>query len=90
MSLILTWMHWKAFLILTPNYLLKKEDAICQKQDNFKGLMWFAFTNNFANWHILKTDHFQNAIGQETLTGLDQPKKKEKSNKKLKSGKLTT
>jgi cell fate regulator YaaT (PSP1 superfamily) len=20
----------------------------------FKGLMWFAYTNNFANWHVLK------------------------------------
>jgi hypothetical protein len=31
----------------------RKGDAICQKQDIFKGLMWF-YTNNFANWHILK------------------------------------
>jgi hypothetical protein len=31
----------------------EKGDAICQKQDIFKGLMWFAYTN-FANWHILK------------------------------------
>ena len=32
----------------------EKGDAICQKQDIFKGLMWFAYTNNFANWHVLK------------------------------------
>lgn len=92
-------------------------DAICQKQDIFKGLMWFAYTNNFANWHVLKIDQvneiiaenkekrkvasledyaleeekepqqdFNNAMGQESLTRFDQPKKKKRPNKKRKEG----
>jgi len=87
-------------------------DAICQKQDIFKGLMWFAYTNNFANWHVLKIEqvreivainkekkkvssledfaveiiqepetNFNNAMGQESLTRFDQPKKKKHKNK---------
>ena len=90
-------------------------DAICQKQDIFKGLMWFAYTNNFANWHVLKIEKvkeiiaenklknkvssledfaieiiketekdFNNAMGQESLTRFDQPKKSKKTNKKHK------
>lgn len=97
--------------------LTEKGDAICQKQDIFKGLMWFAYTNNFANWHVLKIDQvkeiaaenkqgnkvasledfavevaqtiekdFTNAMGQESLTRFDQPKKKKKPNKNRKSG----
>jgi len=89
--------------------LTEKGDAICQKQDIFKGLMWFAYTNNFSNWHVLKIDQikeimaenkqgkkvasledfaedltpvvekdFNNAMGQESLTRFDQPKKKKK------------
>ena len=77
--------------------------------------MWFAYTNDFANWHMLKIEqvneiiaenklknkvasledfaievvqepekHFNNAMGQESLTRFDQPKKKNKSNKKRK------
>ncbi len=92
----------------------EKGDAICQKQDIFKGLMWFAYTDNFANWHVLKIDqvkeiiaqnkqkirvsaledfaeeiitepeaNFNNAMGQESLTRFDQPRKK-KNNKKRK------
>jgi cell fate regulator YaaT (PSP1 superfamily) len=95
----------------------EKGDAICQKQDIFKGLMWFAYTNDFANWHVLKIEqvkeilaenklknkvpsledyaieitvepekHFNNAMGQESLTRFDQPKRSKKSNKKRKSG----
>jgi hypothetical protein len=93
----------------------EKGDAICQKQDIFKGLMWFAYTNDFANWHVLKIEHvkeiiaenklknkvssledfaleivaepekdFNNAMGQESLTRFDQPKKKKKSNRNSK------
>lgn len=93
----------------------EKGDAICQKQDIFKGLMWFAYTNNFANWHVLKVEQvneiiaenkqkkrvsaledyalevtqepekdFNNAMGQESLTRFDQPKKKKRPNKKRK------
>ncbi|MEZ4876156.1 MAG: regulatory iron-sulfur-containing complex subunit RicT [Flavobacterium sp.] len=40
----------------------EKGDAICQKQDIFKGLMWFAYTDNFANWHVLKIEHVKEII----------------------------
>ena len=77
--------------------------------------MWFAYTNNFANWHVLKIDKvkeiiaenklknkvssledfaieiiqetekdFNNAMGQESLTRFDQPKKSKRNNKKPK------
>jgi cell fate regulator YaaT (PSP1 superfamily) len=93
----------------------EKGDAICQKQDIFKGLMWFAYTDNFANWHVLKIESvreivelnkdkkripaledyaletaaepekdFNNAMGQESLTRFDQPKKKKKNTKRKK------
>jgi cell fate regulator YaaT (PSP1 superfamily) len=90
----------------------EKGDAVCQKQDIFKGLMWFAYTDNFANWHVLKIEQvreivaenklkkrvssledyaveisqepvvdFNNAMGQESLTRFDQPKKKKNKNR---------
>jgi len=90
----------------------EKGDAICQKQDIFKGLMWFAYTDNFANWHVLKIEqvkeiiaqnkekkrassledfaieiiaepeaNFNNAMGQESLTRFDQPKKSKNKNR---------
>ena len=93
----------------------EKGEAVCQKQDIFKGLMWFAYTNNFANWHVLNIEQvkeivaenrekrrvssledyaievvsepekdFNNAMGQESLTRFDQPKKKKRPNKKKK------
>ncbi len=30
--------------------------AVCQKVDIFKGLMWFAYKGDWANWHTLTTD----------------------------------
>lgn len=90
----------------------EKGTAVCQKQDIFKGLMWFAYTDNYANWHMLKIEQvkeivaenkqknkvssledfafevevepkqtFSNAMGQESLTRFDQPKKKKSRNK---------
>ena len=90
----------------------EKGDAICQKQDIFKGLMWFAYIDNFANWHVLNIEQvkeiiaenkqnkkvssledfaietvaepekdFNNAMGQESLTRFDQPKKSKNRNK---------
>ena len=81
----------------------------------FKGLMWFAYTNNFASWHVLKIDQvkeimdqnkqkikvsaledfaieivteqettFSNAMGQESLTRFDQPKRKKSNNNRNK------
>ena len=103
----------KDFPDFDTKLITEKGDAICQKQDIFKGLMWFAYTNNFANWHILKIEqvkeiiaenklknkvssledyaievvaepeqNFNNAMGQESLTRFDQPKRKKKPNKK--------
>ncbi|GEC79350.1 PSP1 domain-containing protein [Flavobacterium aquatile] len=97
----------------------EKGDAICQKQDIFKGLMWFAYTDNFANWHVLKIDqvreivvqnkqkirvsaledyaieivveqeaNFNNAMGQESLTRFDQPKKSKSKNKNKNKSKV--
>jgi cell fate regulator YaaT (PSP1 superfamily) len=91
----------------------EKGEAVCQKQDIFKGLMWFAYTDNFAQWHVLKIDqvkeiitankakskvtsledyaieivdeqenNFNNAMGMESLTRFDQPKRSKNSNKK--------
>ncbi len=94
----------------------EKGAAICQKQDIFKGLMWFAYTDNFANWHVLKIEqvkeiialnkqkkpvtsledfaieivqepeaNFNNAMGQESLTRFDQPKKNNKNKNRNKT-----
>ncbi|MFB0909565.1 MAG: regulatory iron-sulfur-containing complex subunit RicT, partial [Flavobacterium sp.] len=38
----------KGFPDFETKLVTEKGDAICQKQDIFKGLMWFAYTNNFA------------------------------------------
>jgi hypothetical protein len=105
-----------------PDFDLKlrtdKGDALCQKQDIFKGLMWYAYTDNFANWHVLKIEQvkeivaqnkqnikvssledfaveivvevekdFNNAMGQESLTRFDQPKRKKNNNHKNKNRK---
>jgi hypothetical protein len=103
----------KHFPEFETKLITEKGDAVCQKQDIFKGLMWFAYTNNFANWHVLKIEqvkeiiaenklknkvssledyaievvsepeqNFNNAMGQESLTRFDQPKRKKKPNKK--------
>ncbi len=92
----------------------EKGEAICQKVDIFKELMWFAYIGNNAVWHVLKVNEvkeilalnkqgkkvasledfafeedkgevektFQNAMGQDSLTRFDQPKKKNKPKKK--------
>ena len=103
----------KGFPEMETKLYTEKGDAICQKIDIFKGLMWFAYTNNFAHWHVLKVDqvkeivtlnkekkriaaiedyavetiveeekNFQNAVGQDSLTRFDQPKKKKRPNNK--------
>lgn len=90
-----------------------KGDAYCQKIDIFKGLMWFAYASNSANWYVLPVEqvkeivalnkagekakelenyaiepevgeekNFQNAVGQDSVTRFDQPKKKKRPAKK--------
>jgi cell fate regulator YaaT (PSP1 superfamily) len=34
----------------------EKGTAICQKIDIFKGLLWYAYENEFANWHQLTAE----------------------------------
>ncbi len=99
----------------------EKGDAICQKQDIFKGLMWFAYTDNFANWHVLNIEQvkeimaenkqnkkvssledfaietiaepekdFNNAMGQESLTRFDQPKKSKNKNRNKNKNKVSS
>ena len=105
----------KGFPDFDTKLFTEKGDAVCQKQDIFKGLMWFAYTDNYSNWHVLKIEHvkeivaenklkkkvtaledyaleitlepekdFNNAMGQESLTRFDQPKKKKRPNKNKK------
>ena len=54
----------KDFPDFETKLVTEKGDAICQKQDIFKGLMWFAYTNNFANWHVLKIDQVREIVAQ--------------------------
>jgi cell fate regulator YaaT (PSP1 superfamily) len=92
----------------------QKGEAVCQKIDIFKGLMWFAYVGNFAQWHVLNVTEvkeiiaqnkqkikvealedfaieiekpevektFQNAMGQDSLTRFDQPKKNNKKRRR--------
>ena len=54
----------KDFPDFETKLVTEKGDAICQKQDIFKGLMWFAYTNNFANWQVLKIDQVREIVAQ--------------------------
>ncbi len=38
--------------------------AVCQKQDIFKGLMWFAYTDSYANWHTLNIEQVKEIIAE--------------------------
>jgi cell fate regulator YaaT (PSP1 superfamily) len=40
----------------------EKGDAYCQKQDIFKGLMWFAYADNTANWHVLNIEQVKEIV----------------------------
>ncbi|MBC7643083.1 MAG: hypothetical protein H7174_12230 [Flavobacterium sp.] len=57
----------KDFPDFETKLVTEKGDAICQKQDIFKGLMWFAYTNNFANWHVLKIDQVREILAENKL-----------------------
>jgi cell fate regulator YaaT (PSP1 superfamily) len=94
----------------------QKGDAVCQKLDIFKGLMWFSYLDAISHWHVLSVDsvkeiidlnknaervtaledyvveptaapekEFTNAIGQESLTRFDQPKKRKPKKKPLRA-----
>lgn len=42
----------------------EKGEAVCQKQDIFKGLMWFAYLNDIGNWHLLKIENVREIIAE--------------------------
>lgn len=42
----------------------EKGDAVCQKQDIFKGLMWFAYTDNYSNWYMLNVEQVKEITTQ--------------------------
>ncbi|WP_375605772.1 stage 0 sporulation family protein [Flavobacterium davisii] len=103
----------KDFPDMETKLLTDRGEATCQKIDIFKELMWFAYPDNMAIWHMLKVSEvkeildlnkegkkiatledfvyeeeketvektFQNAMGQDSLTRFDQPKKKNKKKK---------
>ena len=42
----------------------EKGDAICQKIDIFKGILWFAYKDDFANWHALEQEVVKELLAQ--------------------------
>jgi len=40
----------------------KKGDAVCQKVDIFKEMMWYAYEGEWANWYVLTTDQVKEII----------------------------
>lgn len=42
----------------------EKGDAVCQKQDIFKGLMWYAYTDSPAHWHTLRIEQVKEIIAE--------------------------
>ena len=57
----------KDFPDMDTQLITEKGDAFCQKIDIFKGLMWFAYKNNMANWHVLKVSQVREIIAENTL-----------------------
>jgi len=60
----------KAFPKSDVKLYTEKGNAVCQKTDIFKGLMWFAYEGEWMNWHIITTEQANEII--------DKNKKKEK------------
>ncbi|MDG3583306.1 PSP1 domain-containing protein [Galbibacter pacificus] len=54
----------------------KKGEAICQKIDIFKGLLWYAYEGEWANWFVLTTGQVKEIIAKnkkkETVTSLEE------------------
>src|SRR5690554_1572103 len=42
--------------------LTKKGEALCQKLDIFKEVMWFAYTDNMANWYKLEVEQVKELL----------------------------
>ena len=60
----------KAFPRSDVKLYTEKGNAVCQKTDIFKGLMWFAYEGEWMNWHIITTEQANEII--------EKNKKKEK------------
>ena len=60
----------KAFPKRDAKLYTEKGNAVCQKTDIFRGLMWYAYEGEWMNWHIITTDQANEII--------DKNKKKEK------------
>jgi cell fate regulator YaaT (PSP1 superfamily) len=45
----------------------EKGEAICQKIDIFKGLMWFAYIGDNAHWHTLESEQVREIIQMNKL-----------------------
>lgn len=52
----------KAFPKKDKKLQTEKGNAVCQKTDIFKGLMWFAYEGEWMNWHIISTEQANEII----------------------------
>ncbi|EPR72311.1 Signal peptidase-like protein [Winogradskyella psychrotolerans RS-3] len=52
----------KAFPKADTKLYTEKGNAVCQKTDIFKGLMWYAYEGEWMNWHIITTDQANEII----------------------------
>lgn len=52
----------KAFPKKDAKLQTEKGNAVCQKTDIFKGLMWFAYEGEWMNWHVISTDQANEII----------------------------
>ncbi|WP_179334048.1 PSP1 domain-containing protein [Winogradskyella costae] len=52
----------KAFPKADTKLYTEKGNAVCQKTDIFKGLMWYAYEGEWMNWHIITTDQASEII----------------------------
>jgi cell fate regulator YaaT (PSP1 superfamily) len=60
----------KAFPKKDTKLFTEKGNAVCQKTDIFKGLLWYAYEGEWMNWHIITTEQASEIIAKN--------KKKEK------------
>ena len=52
----------KAFPKSDIKLYTEKGNAVCQKTDIFKGLMWYAYEGEWMNWHIITTEQANEII----------------------------
>ena len=52
----------KAFPRNDTKLYTEKGNAVCQKTDIFKGLMWYAYEGEWMNWHIITTEQANEII----------------------------